>query len=364
MNSKITKALSFFSGLTRGASKPASAPAKTGTTRPALNGALSNLARLNTSSSGAASLLSGAARPRLSARDLPRAGATPRARAQVLATAREVARIQALPSPALPTDLQKRFDALKASMPKAGGGNAPAGRKPPMTGEKRNGGLSAAVSVQVNVSLSASVTNADAHEVDGAKVEAPKVEAPKVETPKVETPKAEEPKTEEPKTEEPKTEEPKAEEPKAEGPKTEEPKAEAPKTEEPKTEEPKTEEPKAEGPKTEEPKTEEPKVDEPKVEDPKADGPEAEGPEAQGPKTEGVASPIADAHQELSGLEGKVHDHVNAMHNAVAAHPAQPPYDLFQQEMAELQQLAILISQILQRLVQHAGQALLSITRN
>ncbi|MGN6808176.1 MAG: hypothetical protein ACTHJZ_19825 [Trinickia sp.] len=309
MNSKITKALSFFSGLTRGASKPASAPAKTGTTRPALNGALSNLARLNTSSSGAASLLSGAARPRLSARDLPRAGATPRARAQVLATAREVARIQALPSPALSTDLQKRFDALKASMPKAGGGNAPAGRKPPMTGEKRNGGLSAAVSVQVNVSLSASVTNADAYEVDGAKVEAPKVETPKVETPK-------------------------AEEPKAEGPKTEEPKAEAP------------------------------KVEDPKADGPEADGPEAEGPEAQGPKTEGVASPIADAHQELSGLEGKVHDHVNAMHNAVAAHPAQPPYDLFQQEMAELQQLAILISQILQRLVQHSGQALLSITRN
>ena len=329
MNSKITKALSFFSGLTRGASKPASAPAKTGTTRPALNGALSNLARLNTSSSAAASLLSGAARPRLSARDLPRAGATPRARAQALATAREVARIQALPSPALPIDLQKRFDALKASMPKAGGGNAPAGRKPPMTGEKRNGGLSAAVSVQVNVSLSASVTNADAHEVDGAKVEESKVEAPKVETPKAETPKAETPKAETPKAEEPKAEEPKAEEPKTEEPKVDEPKAEAP-----------------------------------KVEDPKADGPEAEGPEAQGPKTEGVASPIADAHQELSGLEGKVHDHVNAMHNAVAAHPAQPPYDLFQQEMAELQQLAILISQILKRLVQHSGQALLSITRN
>ena len=314
MNSKITKALSFFSGLTRGASKPASAPARTGTTRPASNGALSNLARLNTSSSAAAALISGAARPRLSARDLPRAGATFRARAQALATAREVARIQALPSPALPIDLQKRFDALKASMPKAGGGNAPAGRKPPMTGEKRNGGLSAAVSVHVNVSLSASVANADAHEVDGAKVEELKVEAPKVEAPKAEEPKAEEPKVEESKVEGPKAEEPKAEGPKAEGP--------------------------------------------------KAEGPEAERPEAQGPKTEGVAGPIADAHQELSGLEGKVHDHVNAMHNAVAAHPAQPPYDLFQQEMAELQQLAILISQILQRLVQHSGQALLSITRN
>ena len=329
MNSKITKALSFFSGLTRGASKPASAPARTGTTRPASNGALSNLARLNASSSTAASLLSGAARPRLSARDLPRAGATFRARAQALATAREVARIQALPSPALPIDLQKRFDALKAGMPKAGGGNAPAGRKPPMTGAKRNGGLSAAVPVQVNVSLSASVTNADAHEAHGAKVEAPKVEAPKVEAPKVE-----------------------------------EPKVEAPKVEAPKAEEPKVEESKVEGPKAEEPKAEGPKAEGPKAEGPKAEGPEAERPEAQGPKTEGVAGPIADAHQELSGLEGKVHDHVNAMHNAVAAHPAQPPYDLFQQEMAELQQLAILISQILQRLVQHSGQALLSITRN
>jgi len=339
MNSKITKALSFFSGLTRGASKPASAPARTGTTRPASNGALSNLARLNTSSSAAAALISGAARPRLSARDLPRAGATFRARAQALATAREVARIQALPSPALPIDLQKRFDALKAGMPKAGGGNAPAGRKPPMTGAKRNGGLSAAVPVQVNVSLSASVANADAHEVDGAKVEELKVEAPKVEGPKVEEPKVEEPKVEEPKVEEPKVEAPKAEAPKAEEPKVEESKVEGPKAEEPK----------AEGP---------------KAEGPKAEGPEAERPEAQGPKTEGVAGPIADAHQELSGLEGKVHDHVNAMHNAVAAHPAQPPYDLFQQEMAELQQLAILISQILQRLVQHSGQALLSITRN
>jgi len=349
MNSKITKALSFFSGLTRGASKPASAPARTGTTRPASNGALSNLARLNTSSSAAAALISGAARPRLSARDLPRAGATFRARAQALATAREVARIQALPSPALPIDLQKRFDALKASMPKAGGGNAPAGRKPPMTGAKRNGGLSAAVPVQVNVSLSASVTNADAHEAHGAKVEAPKVEAPKVEAPKVEAPKVEEPKVEEPKVE---------------APKVEAPKVEAPKAEEPKAEEPKVEESKVEGPKAEEPKAEGPKAEGPKAEGPKAEGPEAERPEAQGPKTEGVAGPIADAHQELSGLEGKVHDHVNAMHNAVAAHPAQPPYDLFQQEMAELQQLAILISQILQRLVQHSGQALLSITRN
>ncbi|WP_331568451.1 hypothetical protein [Trinickia sp.] len=275
-----------------------------------------------------------------------------------------MARIQALPSPALPIDLQKRFDALKASMPKAGGGNAPAGRKPPMTGEKRNGGLSAAVSVQVNVSLSASVTNADAHEVDGAKVEEPKVEAPKVETPEVETPKAEEPKAEEPKVEEPKAEGPKAEEPKAEGPKAEGPKAEEPKTEEPKTEEPKTEKPKTEEPKADAPKVEDLKADGPEAEGSEAEGPEAEGPEAEGPKTEGVASPIADAHQELSGLEGKVHDHVNAMHNAVAAHPAQPPYDLFQQEMAELQQLAILISQILQRLVQHSGQALLSITRN
>jgi len=119
-----------------------------------------------------------------------------------------------------------------------------------------------------------------------------------------------------------------------------------------------------EGPKAEEPKAEGPKAEGPKAEGPKAEGPEAERPEAQGPKTEGVAGPIADAHQELSGLEGKVHDHVNAMHNAVAAHPAQAPYDLFQQEMAELQQLAILISQILQRLVQHSGQALLSITRN
>jgi len=124
------------------------------------------------------------------------------------------------------------------------------------------------------------------------------------------------------------------------------------------------EESKVEGPKAEEPKAEGPKAEGPKAEDPKAEGPEAEGPEAEGPKTEGVAGPIADAHQELPGLEGKVHDHVNAMHNAVAAHPAQPPYDLFQQEMAELQQLAILISQILQRLVQHSGQALLSITRN
>jgi hypothetical protein len=349
MNSKITKALSFFSGLTRGASKPASAPARTGTTRPASNGALSNLARLNASSSTAASLLSGAARPRLSARDLPRAGATPRARAQALATAREVARIQALPSPALPIDLQKRFDALKASMPKAGGGNAPAGRKPPMTGEKRNGGLSAAVSVHVNVSLSASVANADAHEADGAKVEELKVEAPKAEAPKAEAPKVEAPKVEAPKVEAPKAEAPKAEEPKVE---------------EPKVEEPKVEESKVEGPKVEGPKAEEPKAEGPKAEGPEAERPEAERPEAQGPKTEGVAGPIADAHQELSGLEGKVHDHVNAMHNAVAAHPAQPPYDLFQQEMAELQQLAILISQILQRLVQHSGQALLSITRN
>ncbi|NRO95772.1 hypothetical protein GWC77_07455 [Paraburkholderia sp. NMBU_R16] len=331
MNSKITKALSFFSGLTRGASKPSTAPAKTGTTRPASNAALSNLARLNTSSSAAASLISGAARPRLSARDLARAGAMPRARAQALATAREVARIQALPSPALPLDLQKRFDALKAGMPKAGRGNAPAGRKPPMTGEKRDGGLSAAVSVHVNVSLSAPVTNADGRKADGAKVEEPKTDAPKVEGPKVEAPKVEVPK------------------------------AEAPKVEAPKVEAPKVEAPKVEGPKVEAPKVEVPKAEDPKAEDPKA---EDEGPKTEGPKTEGVAGPIADAHQELSGLEGKVHDHVNAMHNAVAAHPAQPPYDLFQQEMAELQQLAILISRILQRLVQHSGQALLSITRN
>jgi hypothetical protein len=95
------------------------------------------------------------------------------------------------------------------------------------------------------------------------------------------------------------------------------------------------------------------------VEDVKAGAPKTED-----TKTEGPEAAIADPHQEIAGLEGKIHDHVNAMHNAVAAHPAQPPYDLFQQEMAELQQLAVLISRILQRLVQHSGQALLSITRN
>lgn len=265
MSNKITKALSFFTGLTRGSGKPVTASTKPGTTGPASNATLQSLARLKTSPSAVSSPKNGTARPRLSARDLPRAGAATRARAQALATAREVARIEALPSPALPLDIQRRFDALKANMPKTGVAMVAAEHKSATTDEKNgNDALPQAILVNLNVSLSTPVAKAEGHHVEDVK-------------------------------------------------------AGAPKTEDTKTED---------------------------------------------TKTEGPAAAIADPHQEIAALEGKVHDHVNAMHNAVAAHPAQPPYDLFQQEMAELQQLAVLISRILQRLVQHSGQALLSITRN
>lgn len=91
----------------------------------------------------------------------------------------------------------------------------------------------------------------------------------------------------------------------------------------------------------------------PKVETPNADL-----------KAEGPVDPTADARHELAGLEGRVQHHVNAMQNAVAAHPAQAPYNLLEQEVAELEQLALLVSQIMLRLSQRSGEALLKLVGN
>ncbi|TAM85177.1 hypothetical protein EPN42_16055 [bacterium] len=105
-----------------------------------------------------------------------------------------------------------------------------------------------------------------------------------------------------------------------------------------------------------------------KTEGTNVEGAAAEETKTEGAKTEGAGIEEAktdpqDPHEELAGLAGKVNDHVNGMHHAVSAHPSEQE-QLMMQEMAALHELAMLISQILARLTQRSGEALLAITRS
>ncbi len=120
---------------------------------------------------------------------------------------------------------------------------------------------------------------------------------------------------------------------------------------------PKTESTESEGVKIEGAKTEGAKT-----EGAKTEGAKTEGAKTEGAKIEGAKIEHSKPHEEMAGIADKVNHHVNAMHHALAA-PASQQDQLLQQEIAALNDLAMLISQMLQRLTQRAGEALLAITR-
>ncbi len=305
MSSKITKAFASFIGFTRNTAKPAITPAKTGTTGPASNAVLQNLARLRASPTLTASIRSGAARPRLSARDLSRAGFPVSARA----TARGGARGGAKSNTGLAPDVLKRFEALKGNSPTTNGkpnadltpdvlkrfealkGN------PPTTSGKAATDLTPAVLKRFETLKAKAPVTSEKSDADVALDLQNRFDALKASMPK----------------------------PSA--------RARVVSTDEP-------------------------------VHGEKAAGSEAAMPKVETPKAEGPVDPTADARHELAGLEGRVQHHLNAMQDAVAAHPAQAANDLLEQEVAALEQLALLISQIMLRLTQRSGEALLKLVGN
>lgn len=295
MNSKITKALASFIGFARSTGRPASAPGKTGTTTgPASNAVLQNLARLRASPTGIASIRSGAARPRLSARDLPRAGIPASARA----TARAGARGSGKSTTGLAPDILDRFAALKGN--------------PPTTNGKPNTDLAPDVLKRFEALKAKPPVTSEKSDTDVALDLQNRFNALKASMPKPS------------------------------------PRAHVVSTNEP-----------VHGEKAADSEATMPKVETPKAETPKADL------KAEGPKAEGPVDPAADARHELAGLEGKVQHHLDAMQNAVEAQPAQAAlHTLLEQEVAELEQLALLISQIMLRLSQKSGEALLKLVGN
>ena len=321
MNSKITKALASFIGFARSTGRPASAPGKTGTTTgPASNAVLQNLARLRASPTGIASIRSGAARPRLSARDLPRAGIPASARA----TARAGARGSGKSTTGLAPDILDRFAALKGNPPTTNGKPntdlAPDVLKrfqalkgnPPTTSGKPNTDLAPDVLKRFEALKAKPPVTSEKSDTDVALDLQNRFNALKASMPKPS------------------------------------PRAHVVSTNEP-----------VHGEKAADSEATMPKVETPKAETPKADL------KAEGPKAEGPVDPAADARHELAGLEGKVQHHLDAMQNAVEAQPAQAAlHTLLEQEVAELEQLALLISQIMLRLSQKSGEALLKLVGN
>lgn len=346
--SKITRAFATItSALSRGPSKPAAGSGKASTLRPTAHAVLQDLgARKGAQAAGVASAASAGGRPRIAAGELSRAMASGTRRSP----AAVAARIKALPSPALPLDVQMRFDALKARTPKAGNGGNALKRQPeqglPDDLQARFDALKAATpkpaSGSGRGSLKREPAATDAKKIDSGAPQPTSIDIHTSVSVHVDadsgkqTGKASEAEPAKP-----------IESPASSGA----PSGHA-----------------AEGPTAEDPKVEGPKVEGPKADGPEADGPEAGGPGAGRPKAEAaeieeVKTEHQDPHEELAGLAGKVNDHVNGMHQAVAAHPSEQE-QLMMQEMAALNELAMLISQILARLTQRSGEALLAITRS
>lgn len=364
MSSKITRAFaSIANAFSRGPSKPPAPSGKAGALRPAGNAALQDLsARKGAMAVAAASLAKGADRPRISARDLSHAIAAGQARSQ----ARAAARIKALPTPALPLDVQMRFEALKARTPKLGSGGRAQKREPDQglpqdlqsrfdalkTGTPKPGGAGGKLkhepaadspeglqmrfdALKASMPKPASGGGSLKHEPAAANAEKTGGEPSQPALIDIDASLSVHVDADSAK-QTGKTSDAESAKPIESSVQNEAHSGHA------------VEGGKAEGG---------------KAEGAEAEGGKADGPKAETAKAEEVKTEPHESHEELAGLAGKVNDHVNGMHQAVAAHPSEQE-QLMMQEMAELHQLAMLISQILARLTQRSGEALLAITRS
>ena len=374
MSNKIARAFaSITSAFSRGPSKPPAASGKAGALRPATNSALQDLsARKGAMAAGAPSLTKGDARKRISAHDLSHAIAAAQARSQ----ARTAARIKALPTPALPLDVQMRFNALKAGAPKLGSGGSALKREPtqglPKDLQSRFDALKAGTPKPGATGGTLKREPAD-ESPEGLQM---RFDALKASMPQPSSGRAS--LEREPEAEKVEKADSGASQPTSHdmgtsvsahadaGSATQPEKASGDESAKPLESSVSNEAPAShsvESGKTEGGEPEDAKADGAKADGAKADDAKADGPKAESAKVEEVKTEPQEPHEELAGLAGKVNDHVNNMHQAAAAHPSEQE-QLMMQEMAELHQVAMLISQMLARLIQRSGEALLAITRS
>ena len=359
MSNKIARAFaSITSAFSRGPSKPPAASGKAGALRPATNSALQDLsARKGAMAAGAPPLTKGDARKRISAHDLSHAIAAAQARSQ----ARTAARIKALPTPALPLDVQMRFNALKAGAPKLGSGGSALKREPtqglPKDLQSRFDALKAGTPKPGATGGTLKREPAD-ESPEGLQM---RFDALKASMPQPSSGRAS--LEREPEAEKVEKADSGASQPTSHdmgtsvsahadaGSATQPEKASGDESAKPLESSVSNEAPASHS------------VESGKTEGGEPEGAKADGPKAESAKVEEVKAEPQEPHEELAGLAGKVNDHVNNMHQAAAAHPSEQE-QLMMQEMAELHQVAMLISQMLARLIQRSGEALLAITRS